>query len=127
MIRRPPRSTRTDTLFPYTTLFRSRVRGAEIGVVERASAMRQPAHDHAIAADHLHPVDADVLARLAGAAGADQARRDQAPHVARPPALDRQAREVDVVALENPGGQHGPPRATPRPVWETRPLAPAAN
>src|SRR3546814_3379642 len=25
MIRRPPRSTRTDTLFPYTTLFRSGV------------------------------------------------------------------------------------------------------
>src|SRR3546814_18942352 len=28
MIRRPPRSTRTDTLFPYTTLFRSQ-RGAD--------------------------------------------------------------------------------------------------
>src|SRR3546814_16677020 len=27
MIRRPPRSTRTDTLFPYTTLFRSRASG----------------------------------------------------------------------------------------------------
>src|SRR3546814_11002466 len=27
MIRRPPRSTRTDTLFPYTTLFRSRCQG----------------------------------------------------------------------------------------------------
>src|SRR3546814_4068830 len=26
MIRRPPRSTRTDTLFPYTTLFRSAIR-----------------------------------------------------------------------------------------------------
>src|SRR3546814_15022567 len=26
MIRRPPRSTRTDTLFPYTTLFRSQIR-----------------------------------------------------------------------------------------------------
>src|SRR3546814_6301486 len=26
MIRRPPRSTRTDTLFPYTTLFRSGIR-----------------------------------------------------------------------------------------------------
>src|SRR3546814_20288616 len=26
MIRRPPRSTRTDTLFPYTTLFRSSVK-----------------------------------------------------------------------------------------------------
>src|SRR3546814_10854221 len=28
LIRRPPRSTRTDTLFPYTTLFRSRPRQA---------------------------------------------------------------------------------------------------
>src|SRR3546814_18444302 len=28
MIRRPPRSTRTDTLFPYTTLFRSQLSGA---------------------------------------------------------------------------------------------------
>src|SRR3546814_11940800 len=27
MIRRPPRSTRTDTLFPYTTLFRSQIAG----------------------------------------------------------------------------------------------------
>src|SRR3546814_2408398 len=27
MIRRPPRSTRTDTLFPYTTLFRSNAAG----------------------------------------------------------------------------------------------------
>src|SRR3546814_16419239 len=30
MIRRPPRSTRTDTLFPYTTLFRSLGRGARV-------------------------------------------------------------------------------------------------
>src|SRR3546814_11962569 len=29
MIRRPPRSTRTDTLFPYTTLFRSQQRTPE--------------------------------------------------------------------------------------------------
>src|SRR3546814_938702 len=29
MIRRPPRSTRTDTLFPYTTLFRSASAGRE--------------------------------------------------------------------------------------------------
>src|SRR3546814_2149822 len=34
MIRRPPRSTRTDTLFPYTTLFRSVADGApEAGTV----------------------------------------------------------------------------------------------
>src|SRR3546814_11607158 len=30
MIRRPPRSTRTDTLFPYTTLFRSRLAPAAV-------------------------------------------------------------------------------------------------
>src|SRR3546814_10542633 len=31
MIRRPPRSTRTDTLFPYTTLFRSAASGVQTG------------------------------------------------------------------------------------------------
>src|SRR3546814_8785860 len=37
MMRRPPRSTRTDTLFPYTTLFRS---------IERAcSVLVQPLHE----------------------------------------------------------------------------------
>src|SRR3546814_4809793 len=39
MIRRPPRSTRTDTLFPYTTLFRSAVGlgdyGRPAGFMER--------------------------------------------------------------------------------------------
>src|SRR3546814_8353933 len=37
MIRRPPRSTRTDTLFPYTTLFRSR----EAFVDELGAAYRE--------------------------------------------------------------------------------------
>src|SRR3546814_958007 len=36
MIRRPPRSTRTDTLFPYTTLFRS------LPVAEHAPGARTP-------------------------------------------------------------------------------------
>src|SRR3546814_16076612 len=34
MIRRPPRSTRTDTLFPYTTLFRSGAEGAMLALEE---------------------------------------------------------------------------------------------
>src|SRR3546814_10459772 len=38
MIRRPPRSTRTDTLFPYTTLFRSRQRGTQDRTRRRGSA-----------------------------------------------------------------------------------------
>src|SRR3546814_6974955 len=41
MIRRPPRSTRTDTLFPYTTLFRS--------ILERAS----PQHAGPMIADDV--------------------------------------------------------------------------
>src|SRR3546814_19915635 len=37
MIRRPPRSTRTDTLFPYTTLFRSHAAIAERWQQHRAN------------------------------------------------------------------------------------------
>src|SRR3546814_14625334 len=65
MIRRPPRSTRTDTLFPYTTLFRSqRPAGAHLGGYHpgrggRELLSRLPAHrgerpppPRRIAADH---------------------------------------------------------------------------
>src|SRR3546814_7698909 len=65
MIRRPPRSTRTDTLFPYTTLFRSQcglrqatvlqagavhlraiqARAAEIGVLQGAQAGHAGVHE----------------------------------------------------------------------------------
>src|SRR3546814_12883468 len=46
MIRRPPRSTRTDTLFPYTTLFRSEDDGEDApdvvagGIAEALGAQR---------------------------------------------------------------------------------------
>src|SRR3546814_6985162 len=43
MIRRPPRSTRTDTLFPYTTLFRSQVAMAAGSDTVRWSARLKPA------------------------------------------------------------------------------------
>src|SRR3546814_1135446 len=39
MIRRPPRSTRTDTLFPYTTLFRSAFRRTTTSENSRTSGM----------------------------------------------------------------------------------------
>src|SRR3546814_19665668 len=42
MIRRPPRSTRTDTLFPYTTLFRSLCGGEPVALaIAAAHAMDQ--------------------------------------------------------------------------------------
>src|SRR3546814_15901310 len=41
MIRRPPRSTRTDTLFPYTTLFRAHLHRLALALVgKRAAATR---------------------------------------------------------------------------------------
>src|SRR3546814_7017139 len=51
MIRRPPRSTRTDTLFPYTTLFRSDPQ--QVGDVAAGHRDR--------VADHLGLTIADVL------------------------------------------------------------------
>src|SRR3546814_14137792 len=47
-IRRPPRSTRTDTLFPYTTLFRSAAcRGPRArGQAEGDAALHQPVDGH---------------------------------------------------------------------------------
>src|SRR3546814_7584415 len=46
MIRRPPRSTRTDTLFPYTTLFRSLIRAAfGLRGVEQRGHVRAGARD----------------------------------------------------------------------------------
>src|SRR3546814_13886035 len=48
MIRRPPRSTRTDTLFPYTTLFRSSHAPAHAFALREASRAA-PASDQAAA------------------------------------------------------------------------------
>src|SRR3546814_1304626 len=50
MIRRPPRSTRTDTLFPYTTLFRSPRHRRSLGGIreqQRDLALRRGVHPRA--------------------------------------------------------------------------------
>src|SRR3546814_4094174 len=48
MIRRPPRSTRTDTLFPYTTLFRSlAARNTRQKVASRFGVVQELAQLHA--------------------------------------------------------------------------------
>src|SRR3546814_18997262 len=48
MIRRPPRSTRTDTLFPYTTLFRTRQ--------PRQRRLRRSRHGHGVSGEILHGI-----------------------------------------------------------------------
>src|SRR3546814_20521957 len=81
MTRRPPRYTRTDTLFPYTTLFRSQG-GSEhrkadlIGGVNR-SLISRFAHPH-VSHDILD-LDERVVDQHAGNA----AEREQRPHVER--------------------------------------------
>src|SRR3546814_6197737 len=44
MLRRPPRSTRTDTLFPYTTLFRSYLRKRAGGMKRRLLIAKAMVH-----------------------------------------------------------------------------------
>src|SRR3546814_8977912 len=57
MIRRPPISTRTDTLFPYTTLFRSDVLHRAFVDAFQCRADPGRAHDPAM----QHAVDAEIL------------------------------------------------------------------
>src|SRR3546814_3413235 len=66
MIRRPPRSTRTDTLFPYTTLFRSDAAG--VGRVQPGQQLDQGGLAGAVLADQRQrlawtDVQVDVLQR----------------------------------------------------------------
>src|SRR3546814_12315321 len=63
MIRRPPRSTRTDTLFPYPTLFRSQsVTGTGVKAVqqlndERAGIVGAKAYPHQIDLNVIPQID----------------------------------------------------------------------
>src|SRR3546814_20056847 len=69
MIRRPPRSTRTDTLFPYTTLFRS---AGLIVVMDRCPKVeiprlgllrKLPASDHLVRSEE-HTSELQSLMRI---------------------------------------------------------------
>src|SRR3546814_10775466 len=77
MLRRPPRSTRTDTLFPYTTLFRSRGGGAAVGRVPRRGRLRRPRRHACLGLGHRR---AAGPGRRADRAAADRIRRRGTPH-----------------------------------------------
>src|SRR3546814_1529930 len=86
MIRRPPRSTRTDTLFPYTTLFRSQYAERDLGPAPGALHRRQRRFvererggdpifgggDIIIFALDPHPAATEPLRHRAGGAGAEK-------------------------------------------------------
>src|SRR3546814_8026616 len=79
MIRRPPRSTRTDTLFPYTTLFRSILPG------DRRAGL------------HLGPGDLRVAPAAGAALGDEVVDAALAVLVAGVPVLHRRVLDLGVV------------------------------
>src|SRR3546814_13371429 len=96
MIRRPPRSTRTDTLFPYTTLFRS--------VAQPVAAL----------GENLRLVGPDLLVQLAqrrflgGLAGVDAALRHLPDVVPLLCGVDAPADEDIAVAVQQQQADAGP-------------------
>src|SRR3546814_14020673 len=74
MIRRPPRATRTDTRFPYTTLFRSQLLA---GAARQRGADRHRAEQVAHAREALQ-VGADALPQVIKAATAPVVGHDEA-------------------------------------------------
>src|SRR3546814_6670536 len=70
MVRRPPRSTRTDTLFPYTTLFRSTVSDSRTLAEDRSGDIlveKIEGAGHILAARYLEQDDKEkIVARLHG-------------------------------------------------------------
>src|SRR3546814_10924727 len=93
MILRPPRSTRTDTLFPYTTLFRSYAQNVIEAWIKGRTALRQA-----------------------------QGERNLGPHWLRGSAQPAASEYRRAVALENPRGfdHRGAPRALERDRTSTR-------
>src|SRR3546814_9311006 len=66
MIRRPPRSTRTDTLFPYTTLFRSLEKATEAKVIDRTGLILEIFGERAATAEGRLQVELAHLDYQAG-------------------------------------------------------------
>src|SRR3546814_5207423 len=90
MIRRPPRSTRTDTLFPYTTLFRSAGGGAQ-----GAGKLSLPAEPGGCAARRLCGAGGDIGATGGALGGLHQGWRHDRRRPARMAADPVPAQRVD--------------------------------
>src|SRR3546814_16078052 len=102
MIRRPPRSTRTDTLFPYTTLFRSLADEAP----RQCGSVFAPQREHrapVLATELAHAVVAHVLQEQV----AERAVADPRPAPAR---LDQATRRACPVGFVAAGPVQHPPQ-----------------
>src|SRR3546814_4894803 len=100
MIRRPPRSTRTDTLFPYTTLFRS------TRLIQRGSEGDDtPARTAAVGGlDAGNAGERGRLADRAAGVGAGRSRHDPRGDRSRGTAAGAAGRERSRIAFRAPPG-----------------------
>src|SRR3546814_18284860 len=68
MIRRPPRSTRTDTLFPYTTLFRSLPKNAQVVALD-GRGRQHSSEQLAVRMEHWRGLGRDLAFLVGGPEG----------------------------------------------------------
>src|SRR3546814_3389830 len=112
MIRRPPRSTRTDTLFPYTTLFRSRRIGKVKDKKWTPLAKMQVEEIH-------HIAEARPIGDVAERAAQHQAQRQRIAHAPLAPQPDGDhgcngGRETDQEPALHVAARRQEPMDTPR-------------
>src|SRR3546814_20023241 len=105
MIRRPPRSTRTDTLFPYTTLFRSGHISGAIAILAAGIHQIERAHLNGAIGLFLRAV-MDHCAIGAGSADGVEGQVDKAAGIFEQGLQPVRSRHFGKAAA---GGLHGPP------------------
>src|SRR3546814_11194501 len=102
MIRRPPRSTRTDTLFPYTTLFRSKVDAlGRCGLSKQGKLMPEGRNrPGSLQADQVQP----ILIESYGISGSLMRLQGDCDHITRRQDYTTHARHTTAEGL---AGGHG--------------------
>src|SRR3546814_14326529 len=123
MIRRPPRSTRPDPLFPYTTLFRSLDGAALAPAIAGDAGWRYDTATRTVEIDvAAHPVRRALDARIGGAAcaaaGGDAAKRNSQIRRERPlkRRFNRGLITDDAFGLSARGSSRAPPDSDDNPA-----------
>src|SRR3546814_14766717 len=109
MIRRPPRSTRTDTLCPYTTLFRSL---EHIGAGESLAQIAELDHEH------------DLMDDLLVVSGIRQRREDDRLRVEADVAVADDCLDLAEHRLPDQRERHGPPGCPQAAAFLVPPIVP---
>src|SRR3546814_7296221 len=111
MLRRPPRSTRTDTLFPYTTLFRSpdheRDRGDKDGEGKDHQVMRLPEATRTISPSSFTNAPCCGAGRMSRRATSSRVRRSE-EHTSELQSLMRISYAVFCLKKKNNTHKHRP-------------------